>query len=122
MYSGFPTGDEIAADITATGLFFKRMVYPAEHEGELRRAPVILARSLSWLQPQTPTTAADNNTVRFVIAATVIGIILLVGLLSYVARTTTRRYSTTAADLAELGTGETPDVKKSLEQLEREMP
>jgi hypothetical protein len=120
--AGLPTGDEIAADITATGLFFKRMVYPTELEGELRRAPVIMARSLDWLQPQSPTTTADNNTVRFVIAATVIGIILLVVLLSYIARSSAPRHSATPTSLPEIRDVETPDVHKSLQELEEEHP
>jgi hypothetical protein len=120
--TGFPTGDEIAADIAATGLFFKRMVYPTEHESDLRRAPVVIARSLDWLQPQSPPTTADKNTIRFVIAATVVGAILLVVLLSYIARSSAPRHSATPTSLPEIRDVETPDVHKSLQELEEEHP
>jgi hypothetical protein len=120
--SGFPTGDEIAADITATGLFFKRMVYPTEHEGDLRRAPVIMARSLNWKQPQETTPKSDSSTIRFIIAATVVGIILLVGLVSYLARTASPRKRESSINLVEIRDIESPDVKKSLEKLEEENP
>ena len=47
----FPTGEAIRADVEATGVFFKRMVYPSKDNGDLRRAPVIMARNLKWFQP-----------------------------------------------------------------------
>jgi hypothetical protein len=117
--TGFPTGDEIQADITATGLFFKRMVYPAEREGDLRRAPAVIARTLTWEQ-SSPKTPSDNNVIRFVIAATVVGFIVLILLLSYVTRNSTRRKSTTTIDTNQMRDVDTPDVHKSLEQLEEE--
>jgi hypothetical protein len=120
--TGFPTGDEIAADIIATGLFFKRMVYPTEHGDELRRAPVIMARSLTWQQPQQTTPEGDGNTIRFVIAATVIGLVVLVSLLSYVTRTSSLKKLLSPTNLPEMPGVEPPDVHKSLEKLEEDTP
>jgi hypothetical protein len=120
--TGFPTGDEIAAEITATGLFFKRMVYPTEQTDELRRAPVIMARSLTWQQPQQTAPTNDSNTIRLVIAGTVVGFIVLVGLLSYVARSSARPQSSNPTNLPEMRGVETPDVQKSLEMLKEEAP
>ncbi len=117
----FPTGDEIQADITATGLFFKRMVYPAEREGDLRRTPAVMAHSLTWEQPP-PKTPSDNNVIRFVIAATVAGFIVLVCLLSYVTRGSWRRQSATTLDESRIPDIDAPDVRKSLERLEEEAP
>ncbi len=97
------------------------MVYPAEREGDLRRAPAVMARSLTWEQPP-PKTPSDNNVIRFVIAATVVGFIVLVGLLSYVTRSSRRRQSATTLDETKIRDVDAPDVRKSLEQLEEEAP
>jgi hypothetical protein len=57
--AGFPVGERIRAEIEATGVFFKRMVYPAGDTAELRRAPVVMARTLAW---QPPTLSPDSAT------------------------------------------------------------
>lgn len=45
----FPIGDQLDAEVTLTGFFFKRWAYAAQDT--IRTAPVLLARNLTWHQP-----------------------------------------------------------------------
>lgn len=48
----FPTGDELKEDVTATGIFFKRIAYGAK--GTYRTTPLLLTKSLRWEPPPPP--------------------------------------------------------------------
>lgn len=45
----FPQGDSIFVELTVTGVFFKRWVYPAE--GGPMTAPLVIAKSVQWQPP-----------------------------------------------------------------------
>jgi hypothetical protein len=49
---GFPRGDDIRANVTVDGLFFKNWSFP--YEGGMGLAPVIVARSVQWQSPPAP--------------------------------------------------------------------
>jgi hypothetical protein len=83
---GFPTGEEIGAEIEATGIFFKRMVYPTEHNQELRRAPAIMSRTIDWRQPVEASSPHDNAPVQMLLALTALGVVVLVGVLAWTSR------------------------------------
>jgi len=55
---GFAMGMEIEADVELTGFFFKEWAYlsgnPKTGEKQLRVAPVLLAKSLTWRKPAPP--------------------------------------------------------------------
>ncbi|MBX3413669.1 MAG: hypothetical protein KF708_13345 [Pirellulales bacterium] len=61
----FPLGETIAADITATGFYFKRWAYPATDT--LRLAPVVLVAAVDWQRPvaMTPVVRAGRRSVWF---------------------------------------------------------
>lgn len=50
--AGFPVGQQVSADVTITGFFFKRWAYMAQDQ--LRTAPALLARSVEWEGPSGP--------------------------------------------------------------------
>jgi hypothetical protein len=74
----FPRGEEIGATITASGVFFKRMVYPAKDNETLRRAPVVMARTLSWQRPAVPDDAAGDYFAGVMAALVALGAVGLV--------------------------------------------
>jgi hypothetical protein len=47
--TGFPLGEQIAAECSATGFFFKRWAYPSQ--GGITTAPLVIAKTLSWQPP-----------------------------------------------------------------------
>jgi hypothetical protein len=57
---GFPRGDRLFEDAAATGFFFKRMAYRAVDD--IRTAPVIAARTLTWTPRSTATPPAPSST------------------------------------------------------------
>ena len=50
---GFPRGEKLHASVSVTGYFFKNWSYASQ--GGLAIAPVVLAQSIDWQQPATPT-------------------------------------------------------------------
>jgi hypothetical protein len=90
----FPTGEGIRAEIAATGIFFKRMVYPTKDNADLRRAPVVMARTLTWRQPVA---TEDSRSGAFVgglvaiVALSVIGLIVVTYWASRVRLSTAQR-------------------------------
>jgi hypothetical protein len=71
---GFPVGEKIRAEVTATGYFFKRMVYTTK-DAQLRRAPVIMARTVDWQRPSTQLAEKNGAIVGILMAATVLGLL-----------------------------------------------
>ncbi|MEX1039178.1 MAG: hypothetical protein WDZ51_01010 [Pirellulaceae bacterium] len=53
----FPQGDSVYVDLTVTGVFFKRWVYPAE--GGPMTAPLVIAKSIQWQPPPVDATAVS---------------------------------------------------------------
>ncbi len=47
----FPQGDNLRAEIEATGIFFKNWSYP--YDDAMGVAPVVLAKGVQWRQPKT---------------------------------------------------------------------
>lgn len=82
---GFPTGDNIAIDVNATGLFFKRMVYPSREPDVLRRAPLIMCQTVELqnasLPPTTPMSADAAWIVGLLFAGLLLASLLAGGLL-----------------------------------------
>jgi hypothetical protein len=74
---GFPVGEHIRAEVEATGVFFKRMVYPTAQEGELRRAPVVMARSLDWLHGSRPANQSRSSLVSILVGVGIVGLIFV---------------------------------------------
>jgi hypothetical protein len=74
--SGFPIGENTQAEIEAHGLFFKRMVYPTQQE-ELRRAPVVMARTVDWRDSAAAETPESSDHFRFLVGLTIAGAVLL---------------------------------------------
>jgi hypothetical protein len=72
---GFPVGEKIRAEVAATGYFFKRMVYSTKDAAELRRAPVIMARTLAWQRPATDLAEKNGRLIEILMGATALGII-----------------------------------------------
>jgi hypothetical protein len=72
---GFPVGESIRAEVAATGYSFKRMVYSTRAASELRRAPVVMARSLAWERPSTEIASRQEALLGIMIAVTAIGVI-----------------------------------------------
>ncbi|MEX2138829.1 MAG: hypothetical protein WD894_06180 [Pirellulales bacterium] len=70
----FPTGEEIRTDIEATGIFFKRMVYPTKDNAELRRAPVVMARTLTWRQPVAAGDSSGGSFIGVLVALVALGV------------------------------------------------
>jgi hypothetical protein len=83
---GFPVGEDVRAELQATGFFFKRMVYPAQSEGELRRAPVIMARSVDWLDSAEVTPVSDHASLQLMLGLTVLGIVGLIVAIAWATR------------------------------------
>jgi hypothetical protein len=115
--AGFPTGEDIRAEIEATGFFFKRMVYPTQREAELRRAPVVMARSLTWLEPARQTAATDNTMIRVALGLTIVGIIGLVAVASWATRARASAKPRATATIGPIDDRTVVDVKESLEKL-----
>lgn len=72
---GFPQGDQLAAEVTLTGFFFKRWAYAAQDT--IRTAPVLLARTCEWLQP-APAAAREPHSWWPYLAAMGIGVALAI--------------------------------------------
>jgi hypothetical protein len=115
--AGFPKGDDIRAEIDATGLFFKRMVYPSQREGELRRAPAIVAQTLTWLSQTSETAVADNSMFRVVLALTVLGIVGLVLAAAWAGRARATTRPSSAATIDPIDDRTVVDVNQSLRDL-----
>ncbi len=47
--AGFPLGESISANCSATGFFFKRWAYPSQ--GGISTAPLVIAKTLDWQPP-----------------------------------------------------------------------
>jgi hypothetical protein len=69
----FPVGEHVRAEIETAGVFFKRMVYPAD-DGELRRTPVIMARTLTWKPPAAPSDSHAGWLVSAMLACIAVGV------------------------------------------------
>lgn len=48
----FPQGDELRADVTVTGLYFKNWSY--SYDDGLGLAPIVLAKGIDWRRPAAP--------------------------------------------------------------------
>jgi hypothetical protein len=115
--AGFPQGEKIRAEIAATGYFFKRMVYSTQDAGDLRRAPVIMARTLAWQQPSPDLAKKNGPFVGFLLGATALAIIAF-GAVSYWAsrRSMSSRIQRPKA-LAPIDESNVVDIHESLSRL-----
>lgn len=114
---GFRAGDEIRADIEATGFFFKRMVYPTEREAELRRAPVVMARTLSWLQADESAAGYDNRSLHLIFGLTALGIAGLIAAIWWATRKSLPLPKAASAALPPIDDREIVEVQESLDKL-----
>lgn len=57
---GFPIGMETAEEAEATGFYFKRWAYKAA-DGNMRRAPMLLARTVHWRKPAEATSSVPEG-------------------------------------------------------------
>ncbi len=111
---GFPVGQQIRAEVKATGIFFKRMVYPTAQEGELRRAPVVMAKSIDWLHSSRPAHTSRSSLVTILIAVGIVGLVFV----GYWA--TRARYPIAKprpADLPPIDDREVMDIRDALNKL-----
>ncbi len=99
----FPMGMQIRADVELTGFFFKQWSYlsgnPATGEQQLRVAPVLLARTLTWQKPGPPKPPPPTDPLSL---ALLVGVALLVAVAVVVyALRRTQGEARTPADLPE---------------------
>jgi hypothetical protein len=115
---GFPVGMEMAEEAEATGFFFKRWAYKAA-DGNMRRAPMVLARTVHWRKRSEATSRVPEGPLPLVLmiaGAAAFGVLAAV----YVYNRPRRRGPTRAASpeaLSALGKVETtPDMDAVLRQ------
>lgn len=91
---GFPTGDSLKEDVTAIGIFFKRIAYGAK--GTYRTTPLLLTKTLKReLPPPAPTDPKDNLSLLLIAAAVMLGLCVVVVVYVY------RNSGSTASDQPE---------------------
>ena len=73
----FPSGMDIAEEVTLTGFFYKRWAYQAKDA--LRSTPVVLARTVDWRRAPPPAKQIEVNA-RFIL--TIIGVALTVSVVA----------------------------------------
>lgn len=83
----FPTGMDLAEEAEATGFYFKRLAYKAA-DGEIRRAPLLLARNLKWIQrpPVVETPPQTSGRLALMIAGAAVFAVLATALIYYRSR------------------------------------
>jgi len=115
---GFPIGMEMAEEAEATGFFFKRWAYKAA-DGNMRRAPMLLARTVHWRKRSEASSSVPEGPLPLVLmiaGAAAFGALTAV----YVYRRTRRRGPSRVASpeaLGALGDVETtPDMGVLLRQ------
>jgi hypothetical protein len=113
----FPTGEEIRADIEATGIFFKRMVYPTKESGELRRAPVIMARTLTWRQPVVAETSRGGLPVGVLVAMVALGAVALALVTYWASRVRSSSTAQLPAALPPIDDRDVVSIEESLDNL-----
>jgi hypothetical protein len=114
---GFPVGEKIRAEIAATGYFFKRMVYTTRDEADLRRAPVIMARTLNWQQPSTVIPEQNGRLVSVLMGVTGIGILAFFALSYWASQRGLSAKARRSATLAPIDDRNVVDVNESLARL-----
>jgi len=114
---GFPTGEEIRADLQATGIFFKRMVYPTQQEAELRRAPVIMARTVTWLEPAEVTPVGDSTPLPLMLGLTALGIVGLIFAIAWATRERVYARARLTATIEPIDERDVVDLRESLGKL-----
>lgn len=118
---GFPQGEETAADIETTGIFFKRMVYSTERKDELRRAPTIVAKTVEWNRPTEAQASRDAVTFRLIMGLTALGLVTFVAIMVWANRGSatglTNRSLESPERLSRLSELENVDVRESLRKL-----
>jgi hypothetical protein len=76
---GFPIGEAIEAECTATGFFFKRWAY--QSRGGIATAPMIVARSLEWQPPpvaqRVPSAPLAEQLLTAIVAALLLALAVL---------------------------------------------
>jgi hypothetical protein len=112
----FPRGERIRAEVTATGYFFKRMVY-STNDAELRRAPVIMARTLGWQRPNAQIAEKNGLLVSILIGATAIGIIAFFLVSTWASRGRASARAPRLQALPPLDDSDVVDVHRSLARL-----
>jgi hypothetical protein len=115
--SGFPTGEDIRADIAATGFFFKRMVYPTKASGELRRAPVIMARTLTWREATTKPDTGHGRFLGLITGSMVLGVLGLMIVTYWATHTRTLAVERLPALAPRINEDEVSDVYDALDKL-----
>ncbi len=118
----FPTGEEIRAEIEATGVFFKRMVYPAKDNHELRRAPVVMARTLTWRRPAVQNDSRGDSYVGIVTGLVALGIAGFVAATYWASRVgpfTAERHPSTLPPIDDRGVVSVEESLSKLAETER---
>ena len=113
----FPTGEEIRAEIEATGVFFKRMVYPTKDNQVLRRAPVVMARTLTWHRPVVQEDSRGGSFIGVMVTLAALGVVGFISATfwaSRVSRYTSERRPSTLPPIDDRGV---VSVEESLSKL-----
>jgi hypothetical protein len=115
--AGFPLGERIRTEIAATGYFFKRMVYSAQDTGDLRRAPVIMARTLAW--QQSPSNLAEKNgpVVGVLLGATALAIVAFGAVIYWASQRSMSSRIQRPTALAPIDESNLVDIHESLSRL-----
>jgi hypothetical protein len=113
---GFPTGEETNADIQATGIFFKRMVYTAQDNDELRRAPVIMAPTIQWRRAAVASEPLDSAPIYLLLLLTALGVIALAAVMAWASRGSGAIHARRGAT-PQIDENEIVDVRASLRKL-----
>ena len=116
---GFPLGMEIAEEAKVTGFYFKLWVYKSA-AGEVRRAPLLLARTIHWRPKPPPAHASPQGPFPLLLmfAGAAVFAVLATMYVYYRTRMTgpSPPESRLRKDRAE-DPGSTPDVGASMQQL-----
>jgi hypothetical protein len=115
--ANFPTGEQIRAEIEATGVFFKRMVYPTKDNQELRRAPVVMARTLAWHQPKVREESRGGSSVGILVALVAVGIVGFVAATYWASRVGVSTAERRPSALPPIDDGDVVSVEESLSKL-----
>jgi hypothetical protein len=118
--AGFPVGEKIHAEVAATGYFFKRMVYSTKDEAELRRAPVIMARTLEWQRPSAGISEKNSLLVGMLMGATALGIVVFFAASYWASRAGASSGMPRPATIAPIDDSNVVDLHQSLARLAEE--
>ncbi len=121
---GFPVGAAVTADCKASGFFFKRWAYMATDD--IRTAPLVLAKTVTWIPPPPPPEPVKVQDLwKYILAAFVAAGLVIGAIVISQHNAARRRVAAGAAgpapNLASLGQADiAPSVEERLRELEGE--